>query len=216
MRQSISLIARLPAIMSYAYQVKRRHFDKEACSFTPLNRATVQPKLFLNALRPDRKKEEARLDLCMQSTEAATIPPLPPGCFCGDRYLFGHRRAIGSLKGFSMAAQTIGSAYDGRCNGAREGLKMKTRGGPLPEKNPERGGGPRGLIMGWATRFIRCQTPGAVILKSKAKGLAEKDSATSSPCNELVERLSPEAFQRVTGNSKVISANVDFYSRIDL
>ena len=28
MRQSISLIARMPSIMSYAYQVKRRHFEK--------------------------------------------------------------------------------------------------------------------------------------------------------------------------------------------
>lgn len=29
MRQSIQLIARLPTIMTYAYQVKRRHFDKK-------------------------------------------------------------------------------------------------------------------------------------------------------------------------------------------
>ena len=36
MRQSIQLIARLPSIMTYSYQVKRRHFDKESMYFHPL------------------------------------------------------------------------------------------------------------------------------------------------------------------------------------
>ena len=68
MRQSISLIARLPAIMSYAYQVKRRHFDKESMFFHPFEQGHCTAEAILNALRPDRKftKEEARLlDLCM-------------------------------------------------------------------------------------------------------------------------------------------------------
>ena len=34
MRQAIQLIARLPTIMTYAYQVKRRHFDRKACFST--------------------------------------------------------------------------------------------------------------------------------------------------------------------------------------
>ncbi len=37
MRQSIQLIARLPTIMTYAYQVKRRHFDKKSMYFHPID-----------------------------------------------------------------------------------------------------------------------------------------------------------------------------------
>ena len=36
MRQSISLIARMPTIMTYAYQVKRRHYDKKSMYFHPI------------------------------------------------------------------------------------------------------------------------------------------------------------------------------------
>ena len=39
MRQAMQLIARMPIIMTYAYQVKRRHFDKKACISTPLTRS---------------------------------------------------------------------------------------------------------------------------------------------------------------------------------
>ena len=68
MRQSISLIARMPSIMSYAYQVKRRHFDKQSMFFHPYEPGHSTAEAILNALRPDRQftHEEAKLlDLCM-------------------------------------------------------------------------------------------------------------------------------------------------------
>ena len=52
MRQSISLIARMPAIMTYAYQVKRRHYDKQTIAWCST-----------------------------QSTAAVTTPHLPRVCF---------------------------------------------------------------------------------------------------------------------------------------
>ena len=36
MMQCINLIAKMPTIMTYAYQVKRRHYDKESMFFHPL------------------------------------------------------------------------------------------------------------------------------------------------------------------------------------
>ena len=68
MRQSISLIARMPAIMTYAYQVKRRHFDKQTMFFHPFEPQHKTAEAILNALREDRSftREEAELlDLCM-------------------------------------------------------------------------------------------------------------------------------------------------------
>lgn len=68
MRQSISLIARMPAIMTYAYQVKRRHYDKQTMFFHPFEPQHKTAEAILNALREDRQftHEEAQLlDLCM-------------------------------------------------------------------------------------------------------------------------------------------------------
>lgn len=68
MRQAIQLIARLPTIMTYAYQVKRRHFDRQSMFFHPLDPNHSTAEAILNAIRPDRvfTDEEAKLlDLCM-------------------------------------------------------------------------------------------------------------------------------------------------------
>lgn len=54
MRQSISLIARMPAIMTYAYQVKRRHYDKQTMFFHPFEPQHRTAEAILNALREDR------------------------------------------------------------------------------------------------------------------------------------------------------------------
>ena len=68
MLQAISLIARMPTIMTYAYQVKCRHFDKESMFFHPLDPSHSTAEAILNAIRPDRQftDEEAKLlDLCL-------------------------------------------------------------------------------------------------------------------------------------------------------
>lgn len=39
LRQCISIIAQIPVIMVYAYQVKRRHYYKKACISTPSSRS---------------------------------------------------------------------------------------------------------------------------------------------------------------------------------
>ena len=46
MRQSISLIARMPTIMTYAYQVKRRHYDKKSMISIPSSRSIPLRNLF--------------------------------------------------------------------------------------------------------------------------------------------------------------------------
>ena len=88
MRQAIQLIARLPTIMTYAYQVKRRHFDRQSMFFHPLDPNHSTAEAILNAIRPDRvfTDEEAKLlDLCMilhaEHGGRTTTPPLPRACF---------------------------------------------------------------------------------------------------------------------------------------
>lgn len=67
-RQSISLIACLPTIMTYAYQVKRRHFENKSMYFHPIDKSLSTSESILHALRPDCKftdSEAKLLDLCM-------------------------------------------------------------------------------------------------------------------------------------------------------
>lgn len=55
MRQSLQLIARLPIIMTCAYQVKRRKFDKKSMFFHPVDPSQSIAESVLDAIRPDRK-----------------------------------------------------------------------------------------------------------------------------------------------------------------
>ena len=224
MRQSISLIARMPSIMSYAYQVKRRHFDKESMFFHPYEPGHCTAEAILNALRPDRKftREEAKLlDLCMvlhaEHGGRQQLHLHHPGAHQRRHgHLLRHRRGGGVAERLqARRRQPPGAADDGGADGP--GLPLGRRGGSgaVPGEDPEKRG--RGTAAAcstaWATPSTPSPTPRAVILKTKAAALAEeKGYGEKLRLYETVERLAPAAFQRVTGNSKVISANVDFYS----
>ena len=70
-----------------------------------------------------------------------------------------------------------------------------------------------GLIYGIGHAVYTLSDPRAVILKEKAGNLArEKGMEREFNLFQLVEKLAPDAFARVKGSSKVVSANVDFYS----
>ena len=70
-----------------------------------------------------------------------------------------------------------------------------------------------GLIYGMGHAIYTLSDPRAVILKSKARKMAEERGMTDKfDLFELVERLAPDVFAKVKGDKKVISANVDFYS----
>ena len=70
-----------------------------------------------------------------------------------------------------------------------------------------------GLIYGMGHAVYTLSDPRAVILKEKAQSLAKKTGYDGKlALYQLVERLAPAAFAKVTGKDKVISANVDFYS----
>ncbi|MBR6635020.1 MAG: citrate synthase, partial [Clostridia bacterium] len=68
LRQCIQLIAQLPSVMSYAYQVKRRHFYKKSMYIHQPKPELCTAQSILRAIRSDRMftDEEAKLlDLCL-------------------------------------------------------------------------------------------------------------------------------------------------------
>lgn len=223
MRQAMQLIARMPTIMTYAYQVKRRHFDKKSMYFHPINPEHSTAQSILNAIRPDRffTDEEAKLlDLCMvlhaehgggnNSTFTARVLSST-----GTDIYSTIAAAIGSLKGprhggANHRVMTMMNELMENVEKWESDDQVRTYLEKIVRK--EAGDG-SGLIYGMGHAVYTKSDPRAVILKDRARKLAEKYGMQREfDLFERVERLAPQVFADVKGDTKVISANVDFYS----
>lgn len=223
LRQSVALIAQLPSIMTYAYQVKRRHYDKKSMYFHPHQPEHWTAESILNALRSDRKftEEEAKLlDLCMilhaehgggnNSTFSCRVLSST-----GTDTYSAIAAAIGSLKGPRHGGANIKvcqmmhnieeNVRDWKDDDEiKHYLEKIVRG----EANDH-----SGLIYGMGHAIYTLSDPRAVILKKNAKKVAaEKGTLKRFELIEAVERLSPEVFASIKGDKKTICANVDMYS----
>ena len=223
MRQSIQLIASLPTIMTYAYQVKRRAFDKQSMFFHPVDLSLSTSESILRALRPDMKftdSEAKLLDLCM-------ILHAEHGG--GNNSTFSTRVLSSSgTDTYSAIAAAIGSLKGPRHGGAnlrvrsmmedlKAGVKDWTDEDEVADYlagiiRKEHGDG-SGLIYGFGHAIYTLSDPRAVILKRVAGKIAEeKNMMPEFELYKTVEKLTPSVFEKVKGSSKVICANVDFYS----
>lgn len=223
LRQSVELIAMLPTIMAYAFQVKRRHYDKESMYFHPMIHGLSTSETILHTIRADTNytKEEARLlDLCLM---------LHAEHGGGNNSTFASRVLSSSgTDTYSAIAAAIGSLKGPRHGGAnikvmqmlefiKQGVKDWNDDDEIAlflEKmiNKEAGDG-SGLIYGMGHAVYTLSDPRAVILKKSAFDLAEKKGLGDEfRLLEAVERLTPGVFARVKGNDKAMCANVDLYS----
>ena len=223
MRQSIQLIAQLPTIMTYAYQVKRRHFDKKSMYFHPIDPTQFTAESILNAIRPDRvfTDEEAKLlDICMMvhaehgggNNSTFTTRVLSS---TGTDIYSAISAAIGSLKGprhgganhrvMAMMNELMANVKDWEDEDEVSAYLAKILRGEAGDHS--------GLIYGIGHAVYTLSDPRAVILKRQAGKLAEKCGMLKKfRLFELVEKLAPKVFAKVTGKKKVMCANVDFYS----
>ncbi len=222
-RQSFQLIAQLPAIMTYAYQVKRRRFDKESMFFHPVNPEESIAESILDAIRPDRQytDEEAKLlDLCMilhaehSGGNNSTFTVRSVSSTGSDIYS-AIAAGIGSLKGPLHGGanhKVMRMMEDLMANVKHWQSETEVR-DYLIKLVKKEAGDRSGLIYGMGHGVYTLSDPRAVILKREAAKLAPSHGMEEKlALFELVERLAPEAFAEVRGDTKVISANVDFYS----
>ena len=223
LRQSIELIAMLPTIMAYAYQVKRRHYDKESMFFHPMVPGHSTAESILHSIRADQSftAEEARLlDLCLMlhaehgggnnSTFAARVLSSSNT----DTYA-ALSAAIGSLKGPRHGGANI------KVMEMLEYLKAGIKNWDdddevaafLKKMINKEAGDRTGLVYGMGHAVYTISDPRAVILKKNAYELAEKKGfGPEFRLLEAVERLTPKVFASVKGVDKAICANVDLYS----
>lgn len=222
-RQSVQLIARLPAIMSYSYQVKRRHFYGKSMYIHPIKPWQSTAECILNSIRSDRKftKDEALLlDTClMMHAEHGG----------GNNSSFATRVLTSSgTDTYSAIAAGIGSLKGPRHGGANIKVSnmlddiRENAGDITKDENVEKylikiinreAFDKSGLIYGMGHAVYTLSDPRAVILKEEARKFAEKCGRREEfNLIDAVERLTPKVFREHKGINKPLCANVDLYS----
>lgn len=222
LRQSINLIAGLPTIMVNAYQVKKRVYDKQSMylHLPVAGQSTAEHILATYRDNQQFTKEEAKLlDLCLvlhadhgggnNSTFACRVLSSS-----GTDTYSAISAAIGSLKGPKHGGANLkvmemldfikeGVADYTDENEVREFLRKIIR---------KQAGDKTGLIYGMGHAVYTKSDPRAVILRQRAKPLAEENGYKDDfdlLC--MVEKFGPQVFAEEKGN-KEVCANVDLYS----
>ena len=220
--QSLSIIAKLPAIMVAGYQAKRRVYDNDSYFIHSPYHGISTAENILSMMRIDRKytREEALLlDKCL-------ILHAEHGG--GNNSTFSVRLLSSSgTDTYSAIAAGIGSLKGPRHGGANisvirmlDDMKQQVRdykddeeiGAYLSKVLKKEAGDRSGLIYGMGHAVYTMSDPRAKILKANAKPLAiAKGYEEDFLLLDAVERLTPELMS-AKRNSATICANVDLYS----
>ncbi|MBQ4339294.1 MAG: citrate synthase [Clostridia bacterium] len=223
LRQTIQIIAKMPAIMAYAYQVKRRHYYHKSMYIHQIKPDHTTAQAVLNSIRSDRKftLEEAKLlDVCLM------VHAEHGG---GNNSTFANRVLTSSgTDTYSSIAAGIGALKGPKHGGAnikvtdmvshiKNGVDDISNEGQVADFlakiiKKEAGDG-SGLIYGMGHAIYTLSDPRAKILKAHAKSFsAGTEFEAEFKLLDLIEKLTPQIFAKYKGEKKVMCANVDLYS----
>jgi len=221
--QSIRLIAQMPMLAAYGY-IAHDHYHCNGNLFINRPDANLSyAENFLHVLRKDGKftKLEAEvLDLCL------VLHAEHGG---GNNSSFTtHVVSSSGTDTYSSVAASIGSLKGPKHGGANlrvmdmmEDLMNNIDGFESNEQVEEyltkvvkkEANDKSGLIYGFGHAVYTLSDPRAVILKKKAKELAEESGNSEIfQLYDRVEKIAPEVFRKVKKSDKDVCANVDFYS----
>lgn len=223
LRQSLQILAQLPTIMTYAYQVKRRHYYKKSMYIHPIKPEHSTAESILYTTRSNRTftDEEAKLlDLCLilhaehgggNNSAFATRVLSSSGT---DTYA-ALAAGIGSLKGPRHGGANIKVVE--MLNHLKQDVSDITNEGQVADflKNVinKKAGDGSGLVYGMGHAVYTLSDPREKILKAEAEGFAEKAGFSDEfKALSLIEQLTPEIFAKEKGQNKKICANIDLYS----
>jgi len=223
LRQCLSLIAKFPVIVAYSYQALRHKIYDESLFVHPPNLELCCAENFLYMLRPDKsytKLEADLLDLALVlhadhgGGNNSTFTTHVVSSSHTDTYS-AISAAIGSLKGplhgaansyvMDMMTNIKENVKDWKDQEEVANYIIKI----LNKEAHDR----TGLVYGMGHAVYTKSDPRAIILKEKAKELAEvKGRSDEYILYENVEKVTPNLFQKIKKSKKVVSPNVDFYS----
>jgi citrate synthase len=223
LRQSLSVIARMPMIMTAAYQVKRRYYDNESMFLHRPVPGQGMAENILSMLRADRKftHEEARLlDKCL-------ILHAEHGG--GNNSTFAVRTLTSSgTDTFSAIAAGIGALKGPLHGGANikvvrmlDDIKANIKDykdedelrAYLQKMLAKEAGDRSGKIYGMGHAVYTLSDPRATVLRAAAQ--EQCDAFGMRDDFELlhaVERIAPQLLQSKMRDGNAICANVDLYS----
>lgn len=223
LRQSVELISRFATIVAYAYQAKNHYYNRASLYLHPPKSELSTAENFLLMIRDDQSYtpiEAEILDLCLaihaehgggNNSAFSTHVVSSSGT---DTYS-AIAAAVGSLKGplhggasikVRMMMQNIkDNVKDWTDEEAVTDYLAKMLNKEVFDK--------KGLIYGIGHAVYTESDPRAEILKEKAAELAEFTGMQDEfNLYMTVEKLAPKVFADLTGKSKTLCANVDFYS----
>ncbi|MBO4954375.1 MAG: citrate/2-methylcitrate synthase [Clostridia bacterium] len=223
MRQSLQLVARMPLLTAYAYQAKSHYHDHKSLYIHSSDPSLSTAENFLHILRQDQKFEpiEAEiLDLLLMihaehgGGNNSTFTTRVVSSSGTDTYS-AIGAAIGSLKGPRHGGANI------KVMGMMEDVKANVKDWANEdevacyiEKILRREAYDHsGLVYGIGHAIYTLSDPRAVLLRERAKQLAEKrDMMDVFNLYALIEKLTPQVFNRLKDPDKKMCANVDLYS----
>jgi len=223
LKQTLNLIAKFPVIAAYVYFGFRHTYQRKSLIFRHPDPSMSTAENFLYMLKGEDYNilEADILDLSLvlhaehgggnNSTFATRVISS-----AGTDTYSAISAGLGSLKGFLHGGANL--QVEEMMKDIKKNVKDWTNKKEILEYlkkilNCEAGDG-SGKIYGIGHAIYTLSDPRALLLKDKAKNLAEtKGKLDEYTLYESVEELAPEAFASFKGgNSKVVSANVDFYS----
>lgn len=223
MNKAVNLIAKLPVIMTFAYQVQQRHYYNKSMIIHPCRNEEGTAQTILSLLRRDREytPEEAHLlDILLMihaehgggNNSTFTCRVLTSS---GTDAYSAYAAAIGSLKGPKHGGANIKVAqmmddFRNNISNWEDDTEVSNyiRKTILRETNDG-----SGLIYGMGHAVYTLSDPRAVILKRKAFELAQgTEFEKEFMLIDAIERLTPQVFREIKGEGKTICANVDLYS----
>lgn len=222
-KQSINLMAQMPALMVYAYQTKKHAYDHESLYFhyPKPGLSTAENILAMYRLDQNYTKEEARLlDLCMivhadhgggnnsafttrvvSSTGTDTYSAIASSILA----LKGPKHGGANIMVMHQLKEILENVKD-----VNNDEEMKAY---LTKILNKEAGDHSGLIYGIGHAVYTKSDPRAHILKEHSKDLAyAKGFNREYDALCQIEKLAPVVFKEVKGNTKNVCANVDLYS----
>ncbi|QRN85602.1 citrate/2-methylcitrate synthase [Clostridia bacterium] len=222
-RQSLDMIAKMPAMVAYGYQAKQHYFNNASLYIHAPKKEYSTAENILHMIRPDNKftaKEAELLDLCLvihaehgggNNSAFTTYVVSSSGT---DTYA-ALSAAVGALKGpkhgganrkvLEMMADIMGNVEDWQNDTELYKYLMK-----IVKKDAF---DQTGLIYGMGHAIYTSSDPRAEVLEQKALELAEeKGRVDEFKLYQSVERLTKQLFKELKGEDFAICANVDFYS----
>ena len=222
-KQSISLIARFPVIVAYAYFGMRHSFQRKSLVIRHPKPGLSLAENFLYMLKGDKytKLEADLLDLALVlhaehgGGNNSSFTTRVVSSAQTDTYS-AISAALGSLKGGLHGGANIKVIR--MMDNIKENVKNWDDENEVDEYltkilNKKAYDG-SGKIYGIGHAIYTLSDPRCILLKEKARDLArEANREDEYNLYESIEKLSPKVFYRFKGsNAKIIAANVDFYS----